>query len=144
MKFSELGRRTTSGTISEACWELIAPSGNSLLVHEMSIYLAAATSSSFGLGRPAAAGVTPTTPFLFQCLGLPATSAASTALAWATSPTAPSRYLRQVNFPNVIGSSVLWTFPVPIVVPASATLVLFNITATGVCDVNCTISEVTG
>jgi hypothetical protein len=106
-------------------------------VREWGIFSKDATSAlRQGLGRPAAAGITPATNSLGQAQD-PADAAATAQFSssWGTQPTAPAVYLRQWNFNNVIGSGVIFTWPSDgeLIVPASgvATLVLYNPAASG-------------
>ena len=134
-----LAQRTSNVTISNTTWTILTGSTpGRARVLEIGIFLAAATASAFGLGRPAANGVTPTTPVDF----LPedpndvlATGIVQGALAWGTLPTAPTNFLRRISLPATIGTGVIWTFPKGLVIPVSGNLVLYNITATGVADV---------
>lgn len=129
--------RISNATTGEAAWELIAGT-RGVLVREIGITLAAATASLVGLARPAAKGITPTTPELFQAHRPgDADAVAATALAWATKPTNTSVvYIRRFGMPATIGSSIVWKFcDRGLWVAPSATLVLFNLAANGVFDV---------
>ena len=55
-------RRTTNVTIANPCIEIIAGAYHAVRIIEISIILAGATAVTLGIGRPAAIGVTPTTP----------------------------------------------------------------------------------
>ena len=101
--------------------------------------MAAATASTFGLGRPSAIGVTPTTPVAGQAEdSADAASAAQTAVAWTTKPTAPasSIYLRRIALPAAIGAGVIWTWPdgPGLIVPINSSIVIFNLATNGVID----------
>ena len=110
-------------------------------VLELSIIQATGTAQSIGLGRPQAIGVTPVN-VLFQAddPGDPA-SVTNASLSWATSPTVPLIYHRRWNSAATIGVGIVWTFPRGLIVPISSALVLWNITTTVACDVNCAIDE---
>lgn len=131
------GWRSSNVTTALANFEVRSGSAKRLKVWEIGIFLAAATASTFGLGRPAAIGVTPTSPVTIvpEDPGEPAASA-QTALAWATGPTAPtsSIYLRRIQLPATIGAGVIWTWANGLLVPVSSSLVIFNLSATGVYD----------
>jgi hypothetical protein len=109
---------------------------------EIGLFLAAATASTFGLGRPQAIGVTPTSPVtvLQEDPGDPA-GTVQTALAWGTAPTVPLQFFRRISLPATIGTGVIWTFPRGLVIPISSSLVVWNITATGVADIYVVIDE---
>jgi len=138
---SSIGRRTSSGTAAAAALEIIA-GARALFVREVVIALAAATASTFGLGRPAAKGITPTSPVtsLSEQPG-DAVSTATTAVAWGTGPTVPADFFRRVGFPAVIGSTITWYFNNGLFIPASGSLVIWNIGTNGVCDVTFVTEE---
>ena len=111
MALYALRTRTTVGTTGAACYEMRAASGARVRVREIGIFLAAATASTYGIGRPAAIGVTPTAPVTFipQDYAEPA-GTTTAAVAWATGPTVPAQFLRVVGLPAAIGNGVIWTF----------------------------------
>ena len=137
MKYT-LGVRTLSGTAGAAAWEIRtgATPGRAKLV-ELGFFLAAATASQFGIGRPQAIGDTPTTPVDF----LPddpndvlASGVIQSALAWGTGPTVPTAYRRRISLPATVGSGVIWTWPEGLVIPVSNSIVLWNIGTNAVVD----------
>ena len=136
------GLRTTNVTIANASVDLKAPSTIRPKVLEVSLIQVTGTASSYGLGRPAANGVTLATTTLFQADD-PGDPAALTSLnlTWATSPTAPTIYHRRWNSAATIGVGMVWTFPRGLMMAVSAELVLFNITGTVALDVNFVIDE---
>ena len=108
----ELGINTTVTTTAAAAAELRSASGNIIKMAEMGITLGAATASTYGLGRPAAVGVTPTSPITVLADN-PSESAgtATTAVAWGTGPTVPAQFLRRITLPATIGAGIIWTWP---------------------------------
>jgi hypothetical protein len=126
-----LGQRTSAVGNPGTVWTILTGSTpGRARVFEVGIFLAAAVAASFGLGRPAAVGVTPTTPVDF----LPedpndvlATGVVQGALAWGTAPTAPANFFRRISLPATIGTGVIWTFPKGLVIPVSGNLVIYNI-----------------
>lgn len=138
-----LASRTSNVTTGNACWELRSSSTDRLYVREIGITLAAATATTLGLGRPAAIGVTPTSPVtvLPMDTGDPA-GTGTVALAWGTGPTIPTQFLRRIGLPATIGAGIIWTFSDRgLVVPVSSSLILWNLSATGVSDVYVEIDE---
>jgi len=137
MKLS-LGVRTTSGVTAEPCWEIrTGATPGRAKVLEIGFFLAAATSTTIGLGRPAAIGVTPTSPVDF----LPedpndviASGVVQSSLAWGTKPTIPTAFLRRISLPATIGTGVIWTFPEGLTIPVSDGLVLWNLDTNSVLD----------
>ena len=137
MKYS-LGVRTTDGSNATAAWEIRtgATPGRARIV-ELGFFLAAATATTIGLGRPAAIGVTPTAPGDF----LPedpntvlATGVIQSSLAWGTGPTVPAAFLRRIALPATIGTGVIWTFPEGLVIPVSSSIILWNLAANSLLD----------
>ena len=133
-----LGVRTTNTTIANCCWEILTGSTpGRVKVYEIGITLAAATASTFGLGRPQATGVTPTSPVNFQVEDpndVLADGVVRSALAWGTGPTVPSNYLRRVSLPATVGTGIIWTFPKGLVIPVSSSIIVWNISSTGIAD----------
>ncbi len=108
----ELGIRTTVTTTGAAAAELRATSGNPFKLAELGITLAAATASTYGLGRPAAVGVTPTTPITVLAMNPSETAGtATTAVAWGTGPTVPAQFFRRIALPATIGAGIIWSWP---------------------------------
>jgi hypothetical protein len=142
MAIYSLANRTAVGTISVAPIELRSSSTKRIKVLEIHVVMAAATASIFGVGRPAAIGVTPTTPInLLAEEPSDPTATATTAMAWATPPTVPANFFRRINLPATIGAGQILTFPRGLIIPISSSLILWNITATGVADVTFVVDE---
>ena len=137
-----LSNRTTNVTIANPCIEIIAGAACRPRIHEIGIFMAAATASVFGIGRPAVAGITPTTPvtLLAEDVADPA-GEVTTALAWATEPTVPVSFFRRVSLAAAVGTGIIFTFPEGLYIAASATLVVWNISATGVSDIHVVIED---
>ena len=140
-KFS-LGVRTVSATIAEPCLEIYTAATDRAKILEIGISIVAATASVFGLGRPAAMGITPTTPvtLLAEDTGDPVATV-KTALAWATKPTVPTAFLRRVSLPATIGAGMIWTFPFGLIIPISFSIVVWNITAVSLADIWVVVDE---
>ena len=143
MKLS-LSVRTISGADATAGWEIrTGATLGRVKVHEIGFFLAAATASTVGLGRPAAIGVTPTTPVDFQPEDpndVLATGTIQSALAWTTGPTVPANLIRRISLPATIGTGVIWTFPEGLVIPVSGSLVLWNLAINSVLDAYAVVS----
>lgn len=144
MAYHELGVRTSNVTSANAAVEIIGATALRARVIEIGWTLVTAVATVLGFGRPAAAGVTPTSPVTL----LPedvndSAPVTKTALAWGTSPTAPTAYLRRGGG-NAIGQGAIWTFPKGIVIGTSGagnSLVLFNITGGATLDVYVVVEE---
>lgn len=133
-----LGVRTLDGTDAEPSWEIRtgATPGRARLI-ELGFFLAAATASVIGFGRPAAIGTTPTSPVNFlpeDPNDIVASGVIQSALAWAGAPTIPTSFMRRISLPATIGTGVIWTFPEGIVIPVEASLILWNLSTNAVMD----------
>jgi hypothetical protein len=136
-----IGNRTTNTTTANPTIEVIAPAAGTK-VTAVTITLAAATASAFGIGRAAAVGITPTSPAVLvkHDAGRPDTLTA-TALAWATPPTIPATFIARTNLPATIGATATLSFPDGISLATGESLVVWNLGATGVSDINVTVDE---
>jgi hypothetical protein len=130
----ELGTTTAAATTGAAYIELIAVTRR-LKVREIGVFSQAATAAAKAqIGRPAAQGITPTTPIL----GVPQdpadiTGVGETAIAWGTPPTAPTSatgIMRQFDFAATAGSGIIFTWPADgeLVIPITGvkSIVLWN------------------
>ena len=128
--------RTTGAGSASAAWEIRTDSATRARLLELGLFLAVGTASQYALGRPAAGGVTPTTPqdFLAEDETPVGAGKLQSALAWATAPTVPANFFRRWSGPATIGSGVIWTFPKGLLIPVSGFLVLWNIAANSVVD----------
>jgi hypothetical protein len=146
-----LGVRTSSGTTATAALEIIAASsggsgmqaiGPFTYLMELRVCMAAATASIFGIGRPAAIGVTPTTPvFLLNEQATGSSANTSTALAWGTGPTIPAAFFRRVDLPATVGVEQVFIFQNGLYIPPGTSIVLWNAASNGVADVNLVVEE---
>jgi hypothetical protein len=129
-------RLTSATSIAAATYELRTASTDRGKVERISIFIRAATASVYGIGRPAAIGVTPTSPATWLALD-PAEPAGTvqTALAWGTGPTVPANFFKRIQL-AVNSEGIILTFPTRLVIAVSSSIVLWNITATAVCHVN--------
>ncbi len=133
-----LGVRTSDGTSGAAAWEIItgATPGRARVI-ELGFFLAAATATTIGLGRPQAVGITPTSPVDFLAEDpndVLASGVVQSAVAWGTGPTIPTAFLRRIALPATIGTGVIWTFPEGLVIPVSSSLILWNLASNSVLD----------
>ena len=130
--------RTSDGSNAAAAWEIRAgATPGRVRLMEIGFFLVAATASIIGLGRPAAIGITPTTPKNFvpyDSNDVIASGVIQSSLAWGTGPTVPADFLRRIALPATIGTGVIWTFGDGIVIPVSKSLILWNLAANSVLD----------
>lgn len=134
-----LGVRTTGTSSGTAAWEIRtgATPGRFRLI-ELGFFLVSATATAIGFGRPQAVGITPTSPVDFQHEDpndILASGLLQSALAWGTGPTIPLNFLSRIQLPATIGAGVIWNYgPSGIVIPASGSLILWNLAANSTLD----------
>lgn len=133
--------RTAGVTINNAAMAVRAAASVRPKILEIGIFGSVATAQTFGLIRPSAVG-TASTSALFQQED-PADPTATTNMdsAWSVQPTVGAIYLRRWNGAATIGVGVIWTFPRGLVVAASGSIALWNVTATVASDVYAVIDE---
>lgn len=143
MAIASAAVRTSNTTTNNANTEIIGSAAGAFKAMECGMSAAVATTAVFGMGVPAAIGVSPTTPaaFVFEDGGNTSTPTTTSALAWGTSPTNPTVYSRRVSLPATIGAGVIWTFPRGFAVLKAKTLVTSNIGTTVTADVWWVIDE---
>jgi hypothetical protein len=143
MAIYSVANRTSSGTAASPAQENIASSAVAYRLLEFGITQNGPTASVFGLGRPAAIGVTPTSPVtvLAEDQGNNSAGNTTTALAWGTAPTVPANFFRRVSLPATVGAGIIWTFPRGIIVLKSNTSVLWVIATAAVADTWLVVDE---
>lgn len=138
--------RTSATLTGSAAVELIASPARPIRVIEVGIAIVNATASTFALGRPAAKGITPTSPvsLLPYSNGDVINTSGKLAVAWGTDPTIPAAYFRQCSLPATAGSERIWKFDSMIftqeqtggiLIPASGSLILWTLSAVSIADV---------
>jgi len=128
MAIYSLRVRSTVTTNAAANEEVRTAATDRPYVTELHIFLAAATASTYAIGRPAAIGVTPTSPVtvIAEDPAHPA-GTVTTAVAWGTGPTVPVNFFRAIGLPATIGTGIIWTFPRGLVIAVSSSIVYWNL-----------------
>src|SRR4051812_46550428 len=97
--------RTSNITTAAACMEIRTTSTVPIRIYEISITLVTAAATVIGIGRPAAIGVTPTSPkTVLNEENATQIGVSTTAVAWATGPTVPANFFRRYSFGATIGA----------------------------------------
>lgn len=136
-----IAQRSAAGTTAVAA-QTILTGANRIALLEAGVFLGAATASTFGLGKPAANGITATAQALFQAEDPNAIASVTNGVTtWTTSPTNPTIAHRRISLPATIGTGVIWTFPRGVLVPINANYVLQNLATNGVADSYFAIDE---
>ena len=137
MKLS-LAVRTSSGVDAEPCWEIrTGATPGRVKILEIGVTIAAATTTTIGIGRPQAIGITPTSPVDFLPADpndVVASGVVQSALAWVTKPTIPTAFLRRVSLPATIGTGVIFPFSEGLVIPVSSSIIIWNLDTNSVLD----------
>lgn len=125
----------TSGAAAAWLLQLRTSSTRDLRLREVGVYTTTAVAGTVGLIRSATVGAT----FTSTAAGAAwdNVSGAGSALVDTAATTAPTisgtpAYFRQAVFPATIGSGVIWTFPEGLVVPVSAGILIWQLTAAAV------------
>lgn len=138
-----LAQRTTNGTAAAASWEVRSGATTKPKVMEIGISQVAATAGVYGVGRPAAIGITPTSPqtFVDEGDGNGGTATTTACVAWGTGPTVPGNFNRRLACAATIGVGAIFTFPRGLGLPVSGSVVVWIIATAPVCDVYAVVDE---
>ena len=119
--FHEIGVRTVTVDINQSLLEIIGSTVMRTRVLEIScVAVNSGGVVTMGLGRPAAAGVIPTSPVaLTPEIAGDAAPTTTVATAWVLSPTNPTVYMRKHHFSNTQPGGFTWRFPTGIVLAQS-------------------------
>src|SRR5436190_907338 len=122
MAIGSLSLNSTVTTTTAAAWDIKSASTNAPRIMELGVNMAAATASTYGIGR---SGNTPTqtSPVLLQAEnpGDPA-MVSGCAVAWSVAPTVPTQHFRRFAMPGTIGAGIIFTFPRGLALAVSASL----------------------
>ncbi len=137
------GARTTQTVAANASFEMRSTAGNKPKCLQLELAQVTAVAGQYGVGRPAAIGVTPTSPqtVVDEADGNGATGLTTTALAWGTGPTVPSNFNRRYTCVAGIGAGFIAVFPGGFGLPVSGSIVVWIVATAPVCDVNVAVSE---
>ena len=124
--YSIADQATPSGS-GAALWEIRTTATDRAALVELGMSNATDITPSaeiFKIGRPAARGITPTTPLtvLAEDENAPV-GTVQTAKAWATGPTAPANFFR--IFRNFHFNAIQWVFPLGLLMAVSASFVIW-------------------
>lgn len=143
MALYALSQRTSATAAGSANWEIRTAATNAPLVMEMGLTQNAATAGAYGIGRPAAIGVTPTSPqnFVTEGHANAPTSITTACVAWGTPPTVPANFNRRISCAATIGVGYIFSFPRGFQIPVSSSIVSWIIATAPVADVYAVIDE---
>lgn len=139
--------RATNVASQLCCWELRTAAGVPALIFELGISIAGNSSNQiYVLARAPIRGITPTSPVtvLADDNNGPAGNT-QVAIAWSGAPPAlvASNYLRRLtpNVPSGVGSGIIWTFPIGLLVPPASSLALFTLSIASALDIWVNLDE---
>lgn len=143
MALFSLAQRTIATASASANWEVRSTSGNKPKILMLKLTQNTAVAGVFGTGRPAAIGITPTSPqtFLDEPDGNGAAGVTTAAVAWGTPPTVPSNFFDRYSCAATIGVGFLEIYPGGMGLPVSSSIVIWIIATAPVCDVAAKLSE---
>jgi hypothetical protein len=146
MAIYTMADRTSNITTGAACFEIRTAATQRAIIKAIKISLVTGAATVIGVGRPAAIGVTPTSPKTVLPYDNNApTGNTTTAVAWATGPTVPANYLDRFSFPATIGSGIMMPYEYRdtngIIIPVSGSLVIWNILGGATLDIGIVIDE---
>lgn len=137
-----LGIASTVATNNVAAWGFLAQSDENPRITELIVTQGAATASTYGFGRAAAAGTqSGGISVLPDNAGDSTTGKSTCAVAWSSAPTVPANYLRRFNLGGTIGDVAIMVFPNGIGVAAGQEMVLWNL-ATNSASINVNVASV--
>ena len=138
-----LSLRTTATASASPSWEARSTSGNKPRLMELWIAQVAATGGVYGIGRPAAIGITPTTPqtFVDEGDGNAPTANTTACVAWGTAPTVPTNFNRRLPCAASIGVGAIATFPRGLGIPVSSSIIVWILATAPVCDISAVVDE---
>lgn len=138
-----IAQRTSNTTNANANWEIRSTSGNKPKILTCGLTQNAATAGVYGVGRPGAIGITPTSPqtVVDEGDGNAPTGLTTVAVAWGTGPTVPTNFNRRYSCAATIGVGFAENFPWGFSLPVSGSIVFWNLATTPVCDVYVTVDE---
>ena len=141
MTLAVLCQRTqvSATTLANTQWRSTA--GTRTRTMEASLVSTTATAGPIGLGVPAVSAIQPYEEYSIREDEADPQGTTRGAVAWFTSPTAPTIYKRRCYLPAVAGVGVIWTFPQGLTMPMGSFLVVFNIAAVAIFDVNILLDE---
>jgi hypothetical protein len=132
MALYSLGEVTTGTGIGVAVWEIRTASTDRARLLKIAHGRTAIPAASYTIrvGRPAAIGVTPTSPVTFIADD-PADPAGTvqSALAWGTGPTSPVEFFTGARQPAAGVFQQIWSFPTGLVIGVSSSIVLWSLEA---------------
>lgn len=142
MAIYSIARTTAVTTTANAAFDVSPSTGHRPRIMEMSVFLGAATASTYGINRSTAIG-TRTSPVALLAEdpadpALTGITLVDSAVAFSVQPTFASADFRLVALPATIGTGMVWTFPKGLIVAVSGSVVLVN-RATNAASAQCSV-----
>jgi len=148
MAIYRIGRIGTVTTSGSATFDVATPTASGLRprVMELSVFLGAATASTYGVARTSTLG-TRTSPVALlpeepADVALAGIMLVDSAIAWSAQPTINSTDMATIALPGTIGVGMVWTFPRGLIIAQQLALVIVNRAtnaASAPCNVVCDV-----
>ncbi len=136
--------RVNGLTFNYPLWEVRAAATHKPKIMELAVTFDVASPLALGIGRPAAigSGVTDVKWGSDEEMGTQ-TSLTTFVRIWATPPTLPTTFLRRTTLNGANGVTILWIWPRGLGIPASGSVVVWNLATNSAPDVyvNAVVSE---
>lgn len=129
----DIAVQKTTGAASGMICQIRAGASRDVEIFEIGVNVTTAVAGEIALIRPSAVGSTFTSSSVVAAWD--PTSGAGVAVidtAASTPPTIGTNYMRRWQFPGSIGAGVIWTFPQGLIVPVSASIAIWQLSALAV------------
>ena len=138
---SSIAVRTSSLTTGNAIVQWYNGATGRVKTMEVGLIQASNVVQSFGLGVPAALAGTPTAVVFLRDDPADPASLVNSAIAWTTSPTAPTTYKRRSNTAATTGVGIIWVFPRGFTMAINSAHTIHGITTMVANDVHIVVDE---
>lgn len=127
MAIYSLSLNTTVTTTGAAAMDIKASSSCAPRIMEVGINLAAATASTYGLGRSGNVPTQTSPVILLAENPNDPTGQTGAAVAWSVAPTVPTQFFRRISLPGTVGTGIIWTFPRGLILAVSSSMLIWNL-----------------
>lgn len=141
MSYSSLALTSTVTLAERTIWELRAPGSSAPAIVEMVIINASSVGCVYLFGKPTVPATGPT-PVPFQ-MHNPADrqTNVTAAVSYSSTGAAPVFAVRRAESGGLVGSTVIWAFPMGLIIPRGTSICLWGTGVQTAQHVNCTIKE---
>ncbi len=143
MALFSLAQRSIDTAATNVSWEVRSTSGNKPKILVLKLTQFGATAGVYGVGHPAAIGISPTSPqtFIDEADGNGATGLTTAAVAWGTRPTVPANFFDRYSCAATVGVGFLEMYPGGLGLAVSSSVVIWIIATAPVADCCAKVQE---